>query len=140
MNRMSSQRTTAVVIATTIAAVALIVGSFQYAAVSAQGTGESVTIVPNASTLAAKAFSPDVENAKVGDTVTWTNKDTIMHTVTSGTGPSDTAKGKEFDSGLSGPTALTAAGKTFSHKFTAAGTFPYFCQVHPTMVGKVIVA
>jgi plastocyanin len=82
----------------------------------------------------------DVENAKVGDTVTWTNKDNIMHTVTSGTGPSDTAKGKEFDSGLSGPNALTATGKTFSHKFTAAGSFPYFCQVHPTMVGKVIVA
>jgi len=140
MSRMSLQRPTAVVIATIIAALALIVGSFQYAAVSAQGTGESVTIVPNASTMAAKAFSPDVENAKVGDTVTWTNKDTIMHTVTSGTGPSDTTKGKDFDSGYSGPTALTTTGKTFSHKFTTAGTFPYFCQLHPTMVGKVIVA
>jgi hypothetical protein len=52
-------------------------------------------------------------------------------------GPSNTAKGKEFDSGLSGPTALTTTGKTFSYKFTAAGTFPYFCQVHPTMVGTV---
>ena len=137
MNCMSSQNST--VIIATIAAIGLIVGGFQYAAVSAQGTGVSVTIVPNASTLASKAFSPDVANAKVGDTVTWTNKDTIMHTVTSGTGSSDPAKGKEFDSGLSGPTALTATGKTFSHKFGVAGQFPYFCQLHPTMVGKVIV-
>jgi len=138
MNHMSLQRSTAII--ATISAVAFLVGGFHYAAVSAQGTGESVTIVPNASTLAAKAFSPDVVNVKVGDNVTWTNKDTIMHTVTSGTGPSDTAKGKEFDSGLSGPNALTTTGKTFSHKFTTAGAFPYFCQVHPTMVGKVIVS
>jgi plastocyanin len=134
---MSSLRSTAII--ATIAAVAFLVGGFQYAAVSAQG-GESVTIVPNASTMAAKAFSPDTINAKVGDTVTWTNKDTLLHTVTSGTGSSDTAKGKEFDSGLSGPNALTTTGKTFSHKFTTAGTFPYLCQVHPTMVGKIIVS
>jgi plastocyanin len=135
---MSSLRST--VIIATIGAIAFLVGGFQYAAVSAQQGGESVTIVPNASTLAAHAFSPDVVNAHPGDNVTWTNKDTIMHTVTSGTGSSDPAKGKEFDSGLSGPNALTTTGKTFSHKFAAAGTFPYFCQVHPTMVGKVIVA
>ena len=95
--------------------------------------------MPNASTLANKAFAPNPLNAKVGDTVTWTNKDTIFHTVTSGTGPSDTTHGKEFDSGLSGPTALTTQGKTFSHKFMTAGEFPYFCQLHPTMVGKVVV-
>ncbi|PWU79871.1 MAG: hypothetical protein DLM72_15320 [Candidatus Nitrosopolaris wilkensis] len=128
-------------------------GSLQYASVSAQqaanttsasgGTnstgGDSVSIVPNASTLANKAFAPNPLNAKVGDTVTWTNKDTTFHTVTSGTGPSDTTHGKQFDSGLSGPTALTTQGKTFSHKFMTAGEFPYFCQLHPTMVGKVVV-
>ena len=101
--------------------------------------GTSVSIVPNASTLADKAFSPNPVSIKVGDTITWTNKDTIFHTVTSGTGPSDPAKGKEFDSGLSGPSALTTQGKTFSHKFTTAGEFPYFCELHPTMVGKVSV-
>jgi plastocyanin len=48
--------------------------------------------------------------------------------------------GQIFDSGLSGPNALTTKGKTFSHKFTEKGQYPYFCQLHPTMVGKVSVS
>lgn len=63
----------------------------------------------------------------------------MEHTVTSGTGPRDRSMGKQFDSGLSGPTVLTA-GKTFTHQFTNAGEFPYFCEIHPTLVGKVVVS
>ena len=151
MNRMSTQKSIAILGIVAVIALGASLGSLPYALVSAQQTnsssttstnstgGNSVSIVPNASTLADKAFAPNPLNAKVGDTVTWTNKDTIFHTVTSGTGPSDTTHGKEFDSGLSGPTALTTQGKTFSHKFMTAGEFPYFCQLHPTMVGKVVV-
>jgi plastocyanin len=102
--------------------------------------GTKISIVPGASTLVDKAFSPNPANVKVGDNVTWTDYDTMFHTVTSGTGTSDTNKGKEFDSGLSGPTTLTTTGKKFDHKFTTAGEFPYFCQLHPTMVGKVVVS
>ena len=102
--------------------------------------GTKISIVPGASTLVDKAFSPNPANIKVGDNVTWTDDDTMFHTVTSGTGTSDTNKGKEFDSGLSGPTTLTTTGKKFDHKFTTAGEFPYFCQLHPTMVGKVVVS
>ncbi|MFL6404378.1 MAG: plastocyanin/azurin family copper-binding protein [Nitrososphaeraceae archaeon] len=100
--------------------------------------GTKVLIVPGAGTLGDKGFSPNPINVKVGDTVTWTNSDNMEHTVTSGTGPSDTSTGKQFDSGLSGPTVLTA-GKTFSHQFTKVGEFPYFCRIHPTLVGKVVV-
>ena len=100
--------------------------------------GTSVSIVPGASTLAAKAFSPNPVTVKVrGETVTWTNKDNIVHTVTSGTGPSDPNKGKEFDSGFS---SLLTPGKTFSHIFKTSGQIPYFCQIHPTMIGKIIVS
>jgi Copper binding proteins, plastocyanin/azurin family len=53
--------------------------------------------------------------------------------------PADPNKGKDFDSGLTPPNALTTTGKTFQHTFTTAGTFPYFCQVHPGMAGTVIV-
>lgn len=151
MIRMSTQKSIAILGIVVAIALGASLGSLPYALVSAQQTnsssmtttnstgGSSVSIVPNASTMADKAFAPNPLNAKVGDTVTWTNKDTTFHTVTSGTGPSDTTHGKAFDSGLSGPTALTTQGKTFSHKFTTAGEFPYYCQLHPTMVGKVVV-
>jgi plastocyanin len=108
------------------------------ASISAQGAAVAATMVPNASTLlgaeGAKAFSPNPINVKVGDNVTWTNKDTQAHTVVSGTGSSDPNKGKLFDSGL---TTLIQPNKSFSHKFTTAGVIPYFCQIHPSMVGKV---
>ena len=90
--------------------------------------------------MADKAFSPNPVTVKVGDTVTWTNNDNQPHTVTSGIGSSDPNIGKAFDSGLSGPSALTTKGKTFAHQFTEAGQYPYFCQLHPMMVGKVIVS
>ena len=101
--------------------------------------GTRVLIIPGAATLGDKGFSPNPINVKVGDTVTWTNIDNMEHTVTSGTGPSDRSKGKQFDSGLSGLTVLTP-GKTFFHQFTKAGELPYFCQIHPTLVGKVVVS
>ena len=98
-------------------------------------SGINASIVPGVS--ADKSFSPNPINTKVGGTVTWTNKDTIAHTVTSGTGPIDPNKGKEFDSGLS---TLLTPGKTFSHTFNTGGEFTYYCQVHPTMIGKVVVS
>ncbi len=101
-----------------------------------------VSIVPGAATLGNKAYSPNPINVKVGDTVAWTNNDTSdtpFHTVTSGTGPDDENKGEVFDSGLSGATALMTTGTTFTHTFNAPGEFSYFCQLHPTMVGKVVV-
>ena len=97
-----------------------------------------VFIVPGAATLGDKGFSPNPMNVKAGDTVTWINRDNMEHTVTSGTGPRDRSMGIQFDSGLSGPTVLTE-GKTFTHQFTNAGEFPYFCEIHPTLVGKVFV-
>ncbi|MGA9845892.1 MAG: plastocyanin/azurin family copper-binding protein [Nitrososphaeraceae archaeon] len=95
----------------------------------------NVSILPQVP--ADRSFSPNVINVIIGDTVTWTNHDGIPHTVTSGTGPADPNKGKEFDSGLS---TLLTPGKTFFHKFTRAGEFQYFCQLHPAMTGTVTVA
>ena len=99
-----------------------------------------VSVVPGASTLTDKAFSPNPVNVKIGDTITWVNEDSVFHTVVSGNPSSGGETGKVFDSGLSGPTALTTRGKTFSHTFTEKGEFPYFCQLHPTMIGNVIVS
>ena len=103
--------------------------------VFAQTSDGKVSIVPGGSTLADKAYSPNPIEVKVGQKVTWTNNDSVQHTITSGTAGSPDS-GKAFDSGL---TKLLNNGQTFEHTFAAAGEYPYYCQLHPTMVGKVIV-
>jgi plastocyanin len=106
--------------------------------VFAQGDKVQASIVPGATTLTDTAVSPNPIQAKVGQTVVWTNDDSAFHTVTSGLiGAADA--GQMFDSGLAGPTALTAKGKTFEHTFDTAGDFDYHCTLHPAMTGKVIV-
>src|SRR3990172_11116042 len=79
-------------------------------------------------------FDPAEAIIDVGGEVTWTNDDTAAHTVTSGDLANDPDNvGTEFDSSLFGP------GKTFSQTFEEAGTFPYFCMVHPWMKAVVTV-
>ena len=102
---------------------------------SSQPFPSKVLIVKGAATLGDKAFLPPMMKVEVGTTVTWTNNDDNLHTVTSGS-PNTASAGEVFDSGL---TALIMPAKTYSHKFTSIGEFPYFCRVHPTMVGKIIV-
>ena len=115
------------------------IGASGNTSVFAQSDKVQATIVPGASTMTDKAFSPNPIQAKVGQTVVWTNDDSAFHTVTSGQiGAADV--GKLFDSGLQGPTALLVKGKTFEHKFDTAGEYPYFCTLHPAMVGKVTVS
>src|SRR5919107_1487922 len=78
-------------------------------------------------------YEPDTIQVNAGDTVTWTNTDDALHTVTSGSG-TDENMGAEFDSGM------MSTRKTFEHTFGAAGEFPYFCIIHPDMIGKVLVS
>ncbi len=78
-------------------------------------------------------FNPDVAHVAVGDTVTWTNADTVGHTATSGQ-PSDNQTGTVWDSSL-----IKAGGTFTSPAFTTAGTYNYFCMVHPWMTGQIIV-
>jgi plastocyanin len=70
-------------------------------------------------------ISPTSVSVKVGDTVTWTNKDSFDHHLVGDKG--------EFDSGT------MAAGATFSFTFKAAGTIGYHCSIHPEMIGTVVV-
>jgi plastocyanin len=103
------------------------------------GSGTKVSIVEEASEMGDQAYDPNPVKVKVGDTVTWTNDDSQAHTITSGTDSSDPNIGKEFDSSP-GLSTLLSTNQKFSHKFDTAGEFPYFCQLHPTMVGKVVVS
>jgi plastocyanin len=71
------------------------------------------------------AFNPSTITVSVNTTITWTNKDAVAHTVTSDS-PS-------FDSNN------INTNQTYTHQFTVAGTYPYHCSLHPTMLAKVIV-
>jgi plastocyanin len=72
-------------------------------------------------------FGPPKLTVAVGTTVTWANHDDIPHTVVSSPDP------KIFKS------SPLDTDDTFSFTFTKAGTFKYFCSIHPKMVGAVIV-
>ena len=79
----------------------------------------------NAVDITGFAFSPETLTISIGDTVAWTNKESATHTAT--------ADGGEFDSGNLGN------GDTFSHTFTAAGTYTYYCKIHTSMTSTIIV-
>ncbi len=97
----------------------------------ATGGPTSVSIVPGSSTLTTDAYSPNPVQVSTGATVTWTNDDAQPHTATSG---ENATPDQRFDSGIMAPAA------TFSHTFTEAGEYPYFCLLHPNMVGTVSVS
>lgn len=83
----------------------------------------AVRIVDNAGN---NSYSPNPIEAKVGETVTWVNDDTAIHTATSTNG--------SFDSDI------LQRGQTFSYTFDKEGEYPYFCTLHPNMVGKLVVS
>jgi plastocyanin len=86
--------------------------------------GRVVSIVGNSGT---NSYNPNLIEIKVGDTVTWINDDSSPHTVTS------SSNDRTFDSDV------LKRGETFSFTFDKEGQFPYFCTLHPNMVGTVVV-
>ena len=98
--------------------VAALLGALCFGAYAQQGTSAEIKI-DNFS------FTPATITVTAGTTVSWINRDDIPHTVAS--------DGKEFKS-----KALDTDEK-FSYTFSKAGTYAYFCSLHPKMTGKVIV-
>jgi plastocyanin len=89
---------------------------------SAAGTTASGTAV----TIDNFAFSPATLKVKVGQKVSWTNKQQgVAHTVT--------ADGGTFDHPM-------PSGATFSFAFAKAGSFAYHCTIHPSMHGTIVVS
>jgi nitrite reductase (NO-forming) len=93
----------------------------------------SVSIVPGSSSpTISKPYDPSPLTIKAGTSVTWTNKDSSIHTVTSGL-PEKGDVGTLFDSSLISP------GNTFVRVFDKQGAFDYSCTLHPFMHGQIIV-
>ncbi len=116
-----------------LALVAIIAIAPQAFAATAQVTISKGASLTNGTCSATTCFNPNSVSINVGDTVTWTNADTVGHTATSGK-PSDNTTGTVWDSSL-----IKAGGTFTSPPFATAGTYNYFCQVHPWMTGQVIV-
>src|SRR5579862_1927975 len=70
-------------------------------------------------------FGPQTITVPIGTTVTWTNSDDIPHTAVSTDG---VFKSKVLDTD-----------EKFSYTFTKAGTYPYYCTIHPKMTGTIVV-
>jgi plastocyanin len=70
------------------------------------------------------SFAPATATVPVGTTVTWTNHDDIPHNVVS---PDRTFKSRVLDTD-----------ELFSHTFEVAGTYKYYCSIHPRMTGQIV--
>jgi len=108
----------------------LVVGAFAATAestllASSGGSGDIIIVLGSNSPSSNTSYSPPTFTAKVGQTVTWVNRDSAAHTVTSTT--------PAFDSGN------MVAGATFSYKFSQPGTYQYVCTYHSWMKGTVVV-
>jgi plastocyanin len=96
-------------------------------------SGPVLSIPVGASTQGNPAYDPNPMTVKKGDTVQVQNKDQTPHTVTSGKGLDDPAKGKLFDTSIIAP-AASAKVSTASLK---SGEYPFHCEVHPYMTGTL---
>lgn len=90
------------------------------AAAESADTGDSKDVA-----ISGMRFQPASVTVKTGETVTWSHKDGAPHVVK--------ARQGEFDSGT------LRSGQSFSHTFDEAGTYEYYCSLHPSMRGTVVV-
>ena|SRR5665647_997254 len=89
--------------------------------ISDKGIGNSANIIDV--TIKGFAFQPTTTTISIGDTIRWTNMDSVNHDI----------KGDTFDSGMMSPNT------TFEFTFTQAGTYNYICSIHPSMQGLIVV-
>jgi plastocyanin len=112
---------------------AMMAGNSTAAGNQTASSGTEVTIAQGSSAPTnAHFYTPPTLTVPTGATVTWKNADSTLHTVTSGSAESGES-GTVFDS------SYLAAGKTFQWTFPTAGTFNYYCTLHPFMTGQVVV-
>jgi len=72
------------------------------------------------------SFAPSMASVAAGSTITWTNRDDVPHNIVS--------TEQKFKS------PVLDTGEQFSHRFDTAGTYKYFCSLHPKMTGQIVVA
>src|ERR671916_526533 len=99
------------------------------------GGGPTLTILEGSSIQGSPDYDPDELTVAAGSEVTVTNDDTLPHTVTSGTGPTDPNSAQSFDTSL----INGEESATLSLAGVAAGQYGYYCMVHPYMTCSIVV-
>jgi plastocyanin len=99
------------------------------------GGAVTLNILEGSSIQGSPDYDPDELTVAAGSDVTVANQDTLPHTVTSGTSPTDPNSAQMFD------TSLINGGEsaTLSLAQVSAGQYDYYCMVHPYMTGKLVV-
>jgi plastocyanin len=95
----------------------------------------SITILKGSSIQGNPNFDPNTAKVTSNALVIWTNKDSTLHTATSGKGPDDPDSGKIFDSDM----LNTNQKYSIPASKIGVGEHPYYCKVHPYMTGKIAI-
>jgi plastocyanin len=110
----------------------------QQQAPAAQPGVTTIAILQGASVQGSPAYDPDKAQVPLGNKVVWNNQDTVPHTATSGTGPSDPNSAKLFDTSI-----ITGGQKSNPIEIKGAKqgeTIAYHCSIHPYMTGQLTIA
>lgn len=121
-------KTRSIVLVGLSAAMLLLLGAGCYSSTASNNNTNSTTNTAasgNTVSIQGLAFSPASLTVVQGTTVTWTNNDSVSHTVTGDQG---------------GPNSGTLApGQSYSFTFSTVGSFPFHCSIHPSMTGTITV-
>src|SRR5215218_5282226 len=110
----------------------------QQQAPAAEAGTTTIAILQGAAVQGSPDFDPDKAQVPVGNKIVWDNQDTVPHTATSGTGPSDPNSAKLFDTSIINGGEKSAA---IELKGVSEGqTIPYHCTIHPYMTSEITVA
>lgn len=125
MNKSLVYIITGVLIVIVIGVVIYIAATTSTTNMSNSGSGTTQVSTPGAVSIRDFAFSPSTITVNKGDTVTWTNNDSMIHRIAADDG--------SFDLGDQ------SNGMSVKHTFNEVGTFTYHCTIHPSMKGTVVV-
>jgi plastocyanin len=105
--------------------VILVAGYFVYKNIyPSNNKGSDATVVTTSVTISNFAFDPTNISVSSGDIITFTNKDTVTHTITA------------YDGSFN---QTVDAGQATEVKIIKAGTYDYHCSIHPSMKGSIVV-
>jgi len=108
----------------------LVAGCTQSSGNPPGSNGSGTSAGQNAVKISNFAFVPQSIAIKAGESVTWTNEDSVQHQIAADPGQPDIVN-------LSSPSMNNGA--TYSYTFSKAGTWTYHCSIHPSMKGTVVV-